>query len=108
LEKTFEALPGHQDVRIQAKYHMFDNWNGEYGYLKVDNNIVWTLNGKTPTHENAFNFGGLATADPKYNALIDVTLSHSGKSVKLEFGSSLNQEPCEASYGIDDVVIFVK
>jgi len=87
---------------------MFDNWNGEYGYLKADDSTVWVLNGKTPSHTSAINFGGESTPDPKYNALIDVVLSHDSNLIRLEFGSSLTLDPCTASYGIDDVIIFIK
>jgi hypothetical protein len=39
---------------------------------------------------------------------IDVTLPHNGDSVKLTFGSTLDEEPCNESFGIDDVMIYVK
>jgi hypothetical protein len=108
LSKVFYGLPEHNHIKIQAKYHMLDQWNGEFGYLKANNDIVWSQSGKTPSHKSAFNFGGSEVADPKYNALIDVTIPHSENSIKLEFGSSLEKDACEASYGIDDVMIFVK
>jgi len=66
------------------------------------------LNGKTPSSDSAFNFGGEAIPDPKYNAFVEGTLSHQSDSITLEFGSSLKKDPCHASYGIDDVMIFVK
>jgi len=87
---------------------MFDKWNGEYGYLKADDNLVWVLNGKAPSSPSAIDFGGDSTPDPKYNALIDVTMAHQSSTISLEFGSSLKSDPCVASYGIDDVIIFVK
>jgi len=87
---------------------MFDSWNGEHGFLRVDNEEVWKLNGKTPSNKNAMNFGGSETPDPRYNSLIDVTFAHTDDTVNLEFGSSLIQNPCKASYGIDDVQILVK
>jgi len=36
LSKTFENLPKHEHVRIVATYHMFDNWQGEYAYMKLN------------------------------------------------------------------------
>ena len=37
VTKKFKDLPAHTEVRITAHYHAFDNWQGEYGYMKVDN-----------------------------------------------------------------------
>ena len=35
-------------------------------------------------------------------------MKHKGESVKLEFGTTLNKHSCDASFGIDDVMIYVK
>lgn len=39
--KTF-TLPAHTHVRVQARVHFIDNWQGESVYLKVGDNLVWT------------------------------------------------------------------
>ena len=39
---------------------------------------------------------------------IDITIPHIEKNIKIEFGTTLNKHPCIASFGIDDVMIFVK
>jgi len=108
ISKVFEDLPEHTHIKIQARYHMFDNWEGEYGYMKADDQLAWTQTGKTPSHAAAFNICGGNTADPKYNSFIEVIIPHTQDTLFLEFGSSLTKDPCDASYGIDDVMIFAK
>lgn len=39
VSKTFKALPPHNNIRIQATFHMFDNWQGEFGYMKVNDEM---------------------------------------------------------------------
>jgi len=39
---------------------------------------------------------------------IDVTIPHSEDTVKITFGTTLTKHSCIASFGIDDVMIFVK
>jgi len=85
---------------------MFDKWEGDYGYLKANDNIVWTMVGTTPRSENAINICGAATPDPKYNAYVEAIIPHESSMISLEFGSSLLEDPCTGSYGIDDVVIY--
>jgi len=108
LSKLFDNLPEHSHIQIQAKYHMFDNWQGEHGYLKADDQLVWQQGGITSNNKNAMNICGAETPDPKFNSFIDVTIPHTGNTLLLEFGSSLEKNPCEASYGIDDVMLFTK
>jgi hypothetical protein len=39
---------------------------------------------------------------------VDVTIPHSGENVVVLFGSTLNKHPCEASFAVDDVIIYLK
>ncbi len=42
-------IPVHKEVRIQAKYHMIDNWENEFAYMKVDgktSKIMYYQSGK--------------------------------------------------------------
>lgn len=44
VKKRFENLPEHKQVRVQATFHMFDNWQGEHGYMKIDDAIGFSFN----------------------------------------------------------------
>lgn len=108
IQKSFENLPEHTFVMVKAKYHMFDNWAGESGYMKLNQETVWTHNGEVPTNGKGVNVCGGETPDPAYNLAIDVTIPHKGDTLLITFGSTLTQDACHASYGVDDVEVYVK
>lgn len=107
LTKKYKDLPEHNFIRIEAKYHFVGNWENNSGYLKADDNIVWTGRCK--------NFGDNKDTSEicefpicRLNEIIKVTLKHSASDLTLTFGSTLKGNPCEQSYGISDINIYLK
>ena len=48
VSKNYSNLPQHTmvikliiKVRVTANFHFFDKWEGEEGYLKFNNEIIW-------------------------------------------------------------------
>lgn len=107
VSKTFRINASHTQIRITAGFHMFDNWNGEYGYMKVNGDIMWMREGKVD-NENGMNICGGNHNDPAFNLEIDVIIPHTSNIVTITFGSTLQKDPCEASFGVDDVMIYTK
>ena len=87
ISKMFINLPTHEKIRIQATFHMFDNWQGEYGFMKIDNQrglfflslfifclnynfLVWKQNGFAPTLKTMNLCGNLDYDDPHMNLFI--------------------------------------
>jgi len=106
VSKVYKNLTKHVNLRVNAAYHMFDSWEGETGYMKIDGEIVWTKQG---THsEKGVNICGGDYNDPAYNIPIDVTVPHDKAEVKVSFGSTLDEDACNESFGIDDVMIYLK
>lgn len=100
-------LPEHNTIRVSAGFHMFDNWNGEHGYMKIDDDVVWSREGQIDK-EAGINFCGGEWNDPAFNLEIDITIPHINENVTITFGSTLEGDPCNASFGVDDVMIYVK
>jgi len=46
VHKIYKNLPTHKTIRVNAAFHMFDSWDGETGYMKIDDEIVWTRKGQ--------------------------------------------------------------
>jgi hypothetical protein len=46
VTKTFKELKKHSVLKINASFHMLDNWNGEKAYMKINDKIVWSRSGK--------------------------------------------------------------
>ena len=107
VSKKFYIGYSHETIRIKASYHMFDNWNGEMGYMKINDQIVWAKEGKS-NEKNGINICGGDYNDPAFNLGIDVVVPHNESEVIVSFGSTLDKDPCEASYGFQDVMLYIK
>jgi len=107
LTKVFGDLPAHTHIRVQARYHFFDSWEGEAAFAKIDNKVVWTDTNDVRGMDMASLCGG-SSPDGKMSVPIDVTMRHTADSLKLSFGATLDEHPCNESFGIDDVMISVR
>jgi hypothetical protein len=109
LTKTFTDLPPHSQIRINAKYMFIDSWDGETGYLKADNNMVWA---ESYNHADGatqgINICGNETPEKKFGRTIDLTVPHTQNSITLTFGATTDEHPCDESFGIDSVMIFTR
>ena len=86
---------------------MIDNWNGEMGYMKIDNIINWAKIGKSNL-KNGINFCGDSKFSDIIGEKIDVILEHNNDEVEITFGSTLKGNPCKHSYGIGNVMVYIK
>ena len=107
VSKNFFIGYSHELIRVKASYHMFDNWNGEMGYMKINDQIVWAKEGKS-NEKNGINICGGDYNEPYFNLVIDVTIPHNESDVTITFGSTLDKDPCDASYGFQDVMLYIK
>ena len=107
VSKKFFIGYSHESIRVKASYHMFDNWNGEMGYMKINDQIVWAKEGKS-NEKNGINICGGDYNDPYFNLVIDVTIPHNESDVTITFVSTLDKDPCDASYGFQDVMLYIK
>jgi hypothetical protein len=101
VHKVFKNLPAHEKLKINAAFHMLDSWDGEYAYMKIDDVKVWTQRGQH-SPDNGIDICGGDSNDPAFNIPIDVVIPHKNSEVKISFGSTLNEDPCNESFGVDD------
>lgn len=87
---------------------MFDNWNGEIGYMKINGKILWSKIGISNKNIGMNICGNEKYNDPAFNINIDINFPHNEENLEVSFGSTLNKDPCEASYGVGNVMIFAK
>lgn len=105
--KVFTDLPRHTQIRVKARAHFLDSWNGEVLFAKVGDAVVWADTCNAPVLPGAaLNICGASSPDLKLSSPIDVVLPHSSSTVEVTFGSTLNGDPCEQSWGIDDVMVY--
>jgi len=107
VSRIYTIKEKHSTVKILTYFHMFDNWNNEKGYIKIDDEIVWVKNGVS--NKKGINFcGNTNYNDPAFNIPVEIIIPHSDEKIKINFGSTLKKEPCEASYGFGNILIYIK
>jgi hypothetical protein len=65
VSKIYRNLTIHTNLRVNAAYHMFDFWDGETAFMKIDDEIVWTKQGKHS--DKGINICGGEHNDPAFN-----------------------------------------
>jgi len=101
-------LPAHSHLRVQARYHFIDSWEGESAFLQVDDKYVWMDTADARDNENGINIAGNAHPERKFGHPIDVVVPHTAPSVMLSFGSTLDEHACDESFGVDDVMLNIQ
>jgi len=109
-------LPAHAWLRVEARVHFLDKWEGESVYLKIDGQVVWSerwtwcdkllvnlcVPGTAAAPTATIDSCGREYPDRLSFPLI-VTLFHSGEELELSFGSTLAANTTDASWGVDDL-----
>lgn len=113
VHKTFTDLPPHNSVRLVANYHYIDSWGGETAYAKLEHRLAWTDSFELSSAKAGINLCGGAAPEGRFSQRIDVTLPHTCVAdepctLTVGFGSTLATSPTDASWGVSDVMIYVR
>jgi len=112
VSKHFDRLPPHNQVRVTARYHMIDDWKGETAFLKLDEHYVWADHSRAMAPAAGIEMcGSKQFPERKMSIPIDVTLPHAASLLEVSFGSkglSEHEDPCARSFGVDDVMVYVR
>jgi hypothetical protein len=106
--RSFVKLPSHSMVRVTARFHFIDSWDGESAYAKIDDEVVWLDSHNSATKTNGVSLCGSKHPDSKMGSLIDVSFPHTTSSVRLTFGATLDGDSCEESWAVDDIAVYVR
>ena len=98
----------HSEVWGEVEYAKLDSWDGETAYVELDGSRVWEENlyyyeGSEVCGWNRGYYGSYDSSHP-----FSATVSHSGSTLEVAAGSTLDQDPCDESFGIDDVEVWVR
>ncbi len=100
----------HDAVRVQVQYIKLDSWDAEWGYVFVDDQTIWEA--KLYYYEGSQVCGWNRTAWPEgaYDDRhdIDVTLAHDADTLHFAASADLDQKSTDESFGIDNVMIWVR
>ena len=101
-EKEYKNLPDHDSIRITGQMLFLDTWNKESAYIRVDGQIVWI----NMHPASGANICGLEEVNDSVLSF-DVKVVHSHSKLNLAFGSNLPEEPCEKSFGITGLALWI-
>lgn len=111
--KIFSGLPTHTTVRVMATFHYIDAWNGETAFLQLNsgangaNEYVWTDRYDSTMAVNSINICGATYGEGRFAVPIDVYIPHTADSIKVTFGTTVDQDPCDQSWGISNLQVYV-
>jgi|GEM_PF-1032615 hypothetical protein len=100
----------HSQSWVQLYYAALDSWDGELAYVQVDGSTVWAQNQNN--HSTAYmevcgwNRGYLGSFDSEW--AVSQMGAHSASSISLLAGSTLDQDPTDESFGIDNVYLWLR
>ena len=112
LQKKMTLDPtAHTEVRVVAKVHLIDSWENEIAWMSIDDHVVWTTTGLAAgatTKTNTISLcGNPLHSEASLGVVVDVTVPHTTNTVKINFGTSLDEHECNESLGLDDVHLYV-
>lgn len=112
--KVFNNIPKHSKLRIQATYHFIDAWDSETGFMRVNNGkdgemqYLWIERYSAFVGNNGINVCGGRWPEGKFASPIDVVIPHKSSSIKIGFGATIEQDPCDESFGVSGIRIYIR
>jgi hypothetical protein len=100
-QKTINLDPG--TYIISFIFIKGDSWDGEYGRLFLNNNLVWQK--QYSYFQGSQICGGSSSGWNELFDFINVTFTHNGGSLTIKFDSTLNQAANDEWWGVDRIVI---
>lgn len=113
VKRAYKQLPVHSRVRITARVHFIDEWEGESLSLLVNDNPVWSQSHHwCPCffQDKCAKYGldtcGRETPD-RLSVKVEALFDHSSPLLEIGFNSSLphDTDACRVSWGIDDISV---
>jgi len=95
----------HTEVMVKLTYYFIDTWDGESAYIQVGG-INTYYKSHLGTAAALSNICGVATGE--HVAATESRISHTGNSLRVLVGSTLDQAASDESFGIDNVEIWVR
>lgn len=98
---------------IKFNVHFLDDWNGEELYCQIDKNLIWKesyawCDKVLPWYCKKYGINVCGSDIPdRLSHPVSYVGKHNSNMFTLTFGSTLNKNPCEASWGLDDLQIYL-
>jgi hypothetical protein len=104
---TYTNLPAHTQIRLEVVAHFVDDWQGETGYMKIDNEYVWTHSNQGPLVNPINLCGSPLYGENAFSVPIDLAVWNPSPTMKVEFGSNLD-DGVSAYFGISSISLSIR
>ncbi|MDD5091440.1 MAG: hypothetical protein PHQ23_11065 [Candidatus Wallbacteria bacterium] len=94
----------HTEVLVRLDYWLIDSWDGEQAYVEIGGIRAW--NQFANQTDGGPDIGGGVWRDMVQ--AVEGRISHTGNTLRVLVGSTLNQTPDDESFGIDNVEVWVR
>jgi|ERR1711912_39654 len=108
VTKTYTDLPEHSHLELNANFLFLDSWEGESAYAKIDNSFLWLDSYDSRKVAGAKNVCGGDCPEGRLSQSIRASVPHTGSTATVTFGSTLNEDACDESFGVDNVMLKVR
>jgi len=108
ISTTYMGLPKHTHIRVTATVHFIDDWQGETGWLKLNDRFVWTESHDQRNTAGKFSMcGSDLYPESRFAAPIDIIWKHNEPSLTLALGSNLD-EGSDARFAVSNIAIHTR
>lgn len=114
VSKTFTDLPSHSEIKISFNIDLIDSWDNKYVAAKVDSQIFWTKNRdwcpgilEWYCTNTGLNVCGRYIPD-QVGTYVEFVTIHDLSELTFSVFSNLDLDPCDASWGIYNVELYVR
>lgn len=111
--KEFTDIREHSLIRLRATWHFIDEWRGETAYVEIGTtagtSLVWSLTYDVTYSKNPIDICGDTTiGEGKFAVPLDILVPHDDSDLVVIFGSTLEEQPCDKSWGISGLEIYIR
>jgi len=110
VEKTFETLAAHTQLRVIFNFIKIDSWDYEHAYLYIDDELAWQSDALYPSEGDQICGRSTSAASADFNDKlipVDVTVVHISNTATLRVTTNLNSPATDESWGIQDVHVLL-
>ena len=100
----------HDDAWVLIDYIALDSWDNETAYVAVGGSTVWSVS----QNNHSDSYAEVCGWDRGYNGSydsrhpIETVMASGGSSIDVLAGSTLDQDACDESFGVDDVEVWLR
>ncbi len=102
-QKTISTNVSHSEIKVNFDFVKIDTWDNETAYLEVDGSNQWS---QSFHHNNSNNQCGNTAGENLSNGSWQG--SHTASSVTIRFYTSIDQSPDDESWGVDNVIVYIR